>query len=68
MPRIKLKLDDKKTIVLFQFLYSQNQHLGWARSNSLNPQEVTIYTTYDLINKNKEILKEIKKYVSFSTI
>jgi len=68
MSLIKLKLNDKKNIVLFQFLYSQNQHLGWPRSDRFNPEEITIYTTDDLIELNEEILGEINKYVKLEII
>ena len=68
MSLIKLKLNDKKNIVLFQFLYSQNQHLGWPRSDQFNPKEITIYTTNDLMKLNKEALGEISKYVKLEII
>ena len=68
MAQIKLKLESKKKIVLFQFLYSQNLHLGWSRSDSLNPEFMTIYTTDDLIKKNIEILEKIDNYVSLSLL
>mgnify|MGYP000657458940 CR=1 FL=1 len=68
MSLIKLKLDNKKNIVLFQFLYSQNQHLGWPRSNRFNPEDITIYTTEDLMERNKEVLGVISKYIKLKII
>ncbi|MBT89165.1 MAG: hypothetical protein CMN79_01570 [Spirochaetales bacterium] len=68
MSTIKLELEKKKDIVLFQFLYSQNQHLGWPRSNRLNPKEITIYTTDDLIESNRRVLVQINKYVKLRRV
>jgi hypothetical protein len=68
MSTIKLELEKKKDIVLFQFLYSQNQHLGWPRSNRLNPKEITIYTTDDLIESNRRVLARINKYVKLRRV
>ncbi len=68
MSTIKLELENKKDIVLFQFLYSQNQHLGWPRSNRLNPKEITIYTTDDLMESNRKILVQINKHVKLKTV
>ncbi len=68
MSTIKLELEKKKDIVLFQFLYSQNQHLGWPRSNRLNPKEITIYTTDDLIESNRRALARINKYVKLRRV
>lgn len=68
MSTIKLELENKKDIVLFQFLYSQNQHLGWPRSNRLNPKEITIYTTDDLMESNRKILIQINKHVKLKAV
>jgi hypothetical protein len=68
MSTIKLELENKKDIVLFQFLYSQNQHLGWPRSNRLNPKEITIYTTDDLMESNRKILVQINKHVKLKAV
>ncbi|MEE2701437.1 MAG: hypothetical protein VYB18_00100 [Thermodesulfobacteriota bacterium] len=68
MSTIKLELENKKDIVLFQFLYSQNQHLGWPRSNRLNPKEITIYTTDDLMESNRKILVQINNHVKLKAV
>ncbi len=68
MSTIKLELENKKDIVLFQFLYSQNQHLGWPMSNRLNPKEITIYTTDDLMESNRKILVQINKHVKLKAV
>ena len=61
MSTIKLELEN-------QFLYSQNQHLGWPRSNRLNPKEITIYTTDDLMESNRKILIQINKHVKLKAV
>ena len=65
MANIHIVLKEKSKIVLFHFLYSLHQHLGWPRSNSKKPEEITIFTTDDLIVENKIILNSIKKIVLF---
>ena len=68
MSTIKLELENKKDIVLFQFLYYHNQNLGWPRSNRLNPKEITIYTTDDLMESNRKILVQINKHVKLKAV
>lgn len=63
MASVKIKLKKRSDIVKFQFLYSLHQHLGWARSNKEIPEEISIFTTDDLIRENKRVVLSIGKWV-----
>ena len=68
MPILKIYLKEKKDIVKFQFLYSMHQHLGWPRSNKSKPEEISIYTTQELVSINKKIIRNIRNWVDLSII
>lgn len=68
MAILKIKLKKRKEIVKFQFLYSLHQHLGWARSNRDIPEEISIFTTKELIKSNVEIVNQIGKWVNLEII
>lgn len=68
MATLRIKLEKKKEIVKFQFLYSLHQHLGWPRSNRDIPEEISIFTTKELVEANIEILNEISKWINLKII
>ena len=65
MAKIRILINDKSNIVLFNYLYSQFQHLGWPRSIKSKKNVILVFTTKDLIHKNLKILNIIKKHVDF---
>ena len=65
MPHIKIELQHRKHIVLFNYLYSLYQHLGWPRASKYRKSEITIYTTKDLLKENIKILNMISKEICF---
>ena len=65
MPHIKIELKHRNQIVLFNYLYSLYQHLGWPRASKYKKTEITIYTTMDLLKKNMKILNMISNQISF---
>ena len=68
MATLRIKLEKKREIVKFQFLYSLHQHLGWPRSNRDIPEEISIFTTKELVEANIEILNEISKWINLKII
>ncbi len=68
MPILRVELNQKKDIVKFQFLYSMHQHLGWPRSNRNKPEEISIFTTKELLSDNKRIIENIQKWVSLTIL
>tara|TARA_B100000945_G_scaffold245043_1_gene201297 strand:+ start:4332 stop:4574 length:243 start_codon:yes stop_codon:yes gene_type:complete len=65
VPHIKIELQSKKQIVLFNYLYSLYQHLGWLRASKYKKSEIIIYTTKDLLKENIKILNIISKDICF---
>lgn len=68
MAILRLNLNQRKDIVKFQFLYSMHQHLGWPRSNRNKPEEISIFTTEDLLCDNKKIIRNIQKWVNLTIL
>lgn len=68
MPKLKIILQNKKDIVKFQFLYSLHQHLGWPRSNKIRPQEISIFTTDELLKSNIKIISDIGNWVKLKIV
>jgi hypothetical protein len=68
MAIIKIRLEQRKDIVKFNFLYSLHQHLGWPRSDKDSPEEISIYTTSDLFDLNQKVLINIGNWVSLKII
>ena len=65
MPHIKIELEHRRNIVLFNYLYSLYQHLGWPRASKYKKSEITIYTTKDLLKENIKILNMISEEICF---
>ncbi len=65
MPHIKIELQHRKHIVLFNYFYSLYQHLGWPRASKYKKSEITIYTTKDLLKENIKILDMISEEICF---
>ena len=40
MPHIKIELEHRNQIVLFNYLYSLYQHLGWPRASKYKKTEI----------------------------
>ncbi len=42
--------------------------MGWPRSNRYIPEEISIFTTKELVEANIDILNEISKWINLKII
>ena len=65
---IYVKLKDPSNTVYFQSIIGTYSHLAWARTENAKEGIITIISTDDLINKVREVLRNLKDEIEFEEI